>query len=201
MKILLSLSRNEWFIESDLGLYSLREQSELELAVSVLPLRVLDDSKDVDQYPFEGSASVLGIENNVMRLELRDVAGNRVELCEITIDETCLCSVDWLDKPFDDGWVRARSLIDLDNIGTYSLKVFAPVIEGQQDKVVSIENKTTGSSWSHTVIRGQENILPLISQRANGRQRFELRCDAEPLTDSTDTRDLGFVLVDEVMSA
>lgn len=201
MKILLSSSRNEWFIESGQGLYAVSDQQGIELAVSVLPLRIVDDYKDVEQFPYEGTASVQGIEDDVMLIELIDVAGNQIELCEIKVDETCLCSVDWLDRPYDDGWVGSRSQLELDNIDTYSLKVFAPVIEGQPDKVISIENKTSGSSWNFTVIRGQENTLPLLRKRATARQQFQLSCDAEPLQDSTDTRDLGFVLVDELMTA
>lgn len=201
MKILLSPSRNEWYIESGDGCYTLDNKAEVELAVSVLPLRIINDYKEVEQISFEGSAAIVEIENDVMKVELKDIVGNRISLSEIKIDDTCLCSIDWQERPFQDGWVGAHSQVRIDNVSSYALKVFAPAIEGHADKIVNIENKTTGNKWSFTLVRGQENTITLMNQPADGRQEFVLQCAAEPIDDSTDTRDLGFVLVDDVMTA
>lgn len=201
MRILLSPTRKEWYIEKDDVYFSIEETPDAEIALTVLPLRVIDDAKIIDQFTFEGSATVAGIENGKMQIEFREVTGELKSKDEVGIDETCLCTVDWSERPFDDGWVSSRTQIDVENVSTYALKLFLPIVEGQPQKSLTIENKTTGDKWNYNVIRGQENLLNLVESKIDNKHEFMLHCDSEPLENTTDTRELGFVLVDEVLAA
>lgn len=201
LKIILTPASNKWFIQNEHGWYALEQPTEVETALTVLPLSIVDEFSVIDQQPFKGNATVHSVENGQLIIEGRDVVGNKEFSTTVEIDESCLCSIEWQEPPFSDGWVKDHALVFVDNVESYELRVYLPPLEGKDSKVVTVENRTSGESTQYTLTRGCENTLSLIDQRFDSKQEILLRCEKEPLANSRDTRELGFVVVDEVYCA
>ena len=90
MKIVFVPSRQQWYIEKNLGWYLLEREEDVELVLSVLPLRVDDEYSQIDQRSFSGTAHV-SLHLETLRLETKDVVGTTIEVIELLIDEKCLC--------------------------------------------------------------------------------------------------------------
>ena len=76
-----------------------------------------------------------------------------------------------------------------------------PPLDGVKNKFVTVENITTGEVTEFSLERNCQSVISIIENGCDEKQEFLLSCESEPLLNSSDTRELGFVLVDEIMSA
>ena len=202
MRIIVTTGRKECCVEYQNDWYQVESESELALALSVLPIKVERAFNAVEQAVCRGTASLALESDSSVRFTLTPHAGPEEKLSVVMpIDEQCLCSVEWQHKPHSDKWLGCRNVVTLDAVGSYAVKVFIPEISGQGDKRLLVKNVTTGAESGVDMIRGQENLVQITDQPAEARQVIELTCESEPSTDSRETRELGFVLVDELVSA
>lgn len=201
LKIILMPSLSKWFIQNDNGWYSLENPSEVEEALSVLPLTIIDEYSQIDLQPIKGTSSVSGAEDGQMTVQAWDVVGNIDFTKVVEINASCLCNIEWQDPPYVDGWVKDKFRVFVDNVDTYSLKVYLPPLEGIKEKSVTVQNVTSGETKEILLARDRQNFLGIVDSRFDKKQEILLSCDSEPLVNSSDTRELGFVLLEEIISA
>lgn len=202
MKIILVPVRQQWYIEHAKAWYQIETEGQVEIALSVLALRIVDEYSEFEQQPYKGMACVTLGEDRLLHVHFTDVVGSSIEAVTVNVDEKCLCDIEWSEQPFNDGWVRSSSSLVVDNVSAYALKVYAPPVKnGNLEKTITIDNKTAGTTRQFTLVRGAENIMQLVGDSCETKQEFVLHCDSEPLNNSTDARELGFVLVGEILEA
>ena len=198
MKIVWVPAREQWYIEKNKGWYLVEDEEQVLLSLSVLPLKITDEYHKLNQGVYKGSAEI-SIVGDLLSASLRNVVGLVVEVVELRIDESCLHDVEWHDPVYDDGWVACKSRLLVENISTLDLKVYTPLISGLQEKEITIEDVSRGTTRCVLVERGRENVINLLSDSSRCQHEFVISCEPEPIDHALDVRELGFVLVDEVV--
>lgn len=202
MRIVVTAGRRECCLEYHSDWYQVETESELALALSVLPVKINNEYESVEQTVCKGVASLRHSDYDTVEIEFRDyVSDTPGKVIRLPIDETCLSSVDWLYPPYTDKWMGCANVITLDNVGSYSIVAFIPEQDGAEDKTITFNNITTGEVKHQVLQRGHENIIDLIDSQSACKQTLKFECKPEPNANSPDTRDLGFLLVKEMVSS
>ena len=201
MKLVLFIQRNYFFIEYQEALYRLSGDEDVNLAVGMLPLRVVDQFDMIEQTPQKGRATLtteLDGATRLMLIEANDAVVTE-QLLDLSTDN--MASVHWLTKRFKDGWVGTNVKLEVSDAsevidGMY-ICLFA---NGSKGKELSIVNEQTGHITKKYLERNTENTVEIVDAPFSGLHTLTISCDAEPQI-SGDVRELGFVLVEEIVTA
>jgi hypothetical protein len=74
---------------------------------------------------------------------------------------------------------------------------YLPPRKGSDGKNLRIANQETGAVKTVWIGRDQQTRIPIIEKGLNGKICLNISCKPEPLDQSTDPRQLGFVLITE----
>ncbi len=203
MKLIYLLQRESWFIDCAGAWAPLLDTSAIDLAVSVLPLRTINEFDIVEQPLQLGEATLEQLSDEQVKVSILKNDGSPHTEEIVSIDINRLWSSEWAEKPFDDGWLQSDARLSVDNVRKMALKIYLPPVEGSDGKALSIKSsaKNTDAETVETVFikRGEENEIVIIDQpEALGRE-VTLSCEAEASNDSSDIRKLGFLLLDKVV--
>lgn len=217
MKLKFLLQKNAWFIEHERAWYCIRDEAQMCLAASVMPLSVVDLSAVRTEPHLAGVASLVievsrserGFlrkefveeETGVVRVTLSEPDGAPITEQRMTLDARALFSIEWLTHPFDDGWLVSDATLALDYIQRLELGAFLPASPSSTGKMLTIRNETEGTASEVWLERDTNNIVPLIDGSSRGRVVLRLECEPEPVDEARDPRSLGFVLVDQSLQA
>ena len=200
MKLVLLIQRNYFFIEHEAALYRLQRDEDVNLAVSMLPLRVVDQFDMIEQTTQKGRATLDAESDGAIRLMLIEAndAVVKEQLLELSTDN--MACVHWLTKRFEDGWVGPKVKVEVSDVSEVRWNVYLPVLNGSKGKDLSIVNEQTGFITTKYLERNTENSIDIVGAPFSGLQTLTISCDAEPQI-SDDVRELGFVLVEETVTA
>lgn len=201
MKLVFLLQRNNYFVEHSKAWFRVENDDDIALALSVLALRVVDEFEIVEQPHHKGYACIQALNDDAMRVEFFYPDGQLFDSIDSNIDQGCLASVDWLNRQFRDGWVDAESLLEITGAREFTLRAYLPAVEGSEGKMLKIINETDGVENQVFLCREGETVIPIVESAFQGKRKLTLRCEPEVISVSTDIRQLGFVLVDEIVAA
>ena len=200
MKLVLFIQRNYFFIEHQEALYRLLGDEDVNLAVGMLPLRVVDQFDMIEQTPQKGRATLTTEGDGATRLMLIEANDAVVteQLLDLSTDK--MASVHWLTKRFKDGWVGTNVKLEVSDASEVRWNVYLPVANGSNGKELSIVNEQTGHKTKKYLERNTENSVAIVDAPFSGLHTLTISCDAEPQI-SGEVRELGFVLVEEIVTA
>jgi len=217
MKLNFLLQKNAWFVEHGRSWYAIRDEEQVRLAASTLPLIVVDQHSLIAQ-PHIGGAAVLhwetqtvsarrfarrarAAEVGVIRVALSEPDGTLVAEERIVLDVDALGSMEWITPPFRDGWVDSVTSIALDNVDHLELEAFLPDVPGSSGKKLIVRNETDDTTSEVWLERRRKNVVPLMSKGRRGKVVLHLECEPEATDEAKDPRRLGFVLLGKSLKA
>lgn len=200
MELVFLLQKNAWFISHERHWYRL-DTASIDAAVSVMRLVTLDPADLVEQPVHGGSASLELTSRSRFVVRLSAPDGKRLDSVRLRIDRQSLAGVAWLTRPWDDGWVPAETTLELENVGSLTLRAFLPGGPGKSRKKIEVHDIDSGSVVEHWIERDKGTALPLVSRGKVGRHAVRIVCEPEAIADSSDPRRLGFLLTGERMQA
>jgi len=201
MKLVLLLQRNTWFVDHDQAWFRLQNDDDINLGLSALPLSIANEFDMVEQPHQRGTATIERESKGMISIVCREQDDTVVDTVKLPLDIKCLVSVDWLTKPFRDGWMDAISRIQTDNVKRLVLKAYLPPVNGSEGKMLKLTNDDDGEEVSVFLKRGEQSEIPLIEDGLSCRTTMTLSCEPESINSSTDIRQLGFILLDEIVEA
>lgn len=200
MKLVLLLQRNYFFIEHAEALYRLQNDEDVDLAASMLTLRVVDQFDMIEQPPQKGLATLSVVHDDAIRLTLIEADGAVVAEQLLEASRDSMASVHWVTKKFKDGWVGTRVKLEVSDASEVRWHVYLPVLKGSNGKELRIVNEQTGHVTKKFLERNKENYVEIVDAPFSGLLTLVISCDAEPQSPD-DVRELGFVLVEETVKA
>lgn len=201
MKLVFLLQKNAWFVQHDTSWYRLSEQPCIDLALAVMPLTVADQYEMVEQPHLAGTATVIEGGGADIRVFLLSPDDKKVAEETLKLDLSRLVDVEWLAPPFKDGWVRASTEITLDGVRDYEIETYLPSLDNSHTKVLVVTNLGTGEATEQLLKRSEKTTVSLLKQKAPQRVTLRLECAPEENSAGMDTRELGFILVDDHVRA
>jgi len=204
MKLALSLPSTRWFVVHDDAWFRVVDPAVVDLLVSVLALESVDEYDLVEQPHQRGTVSATldeSAEPATVRFVFSESDGTELEPVDLPLDVRLLAHVEWLDQRFRDGWAPADLRLRLEGMDRMALRVYLPPVPGSSDKNLVIERLGDGQRTEVRLARDATTDIALVDGPFTGTRTFRLRCDPETISGSTDTRQLGFVVVDELVEA
>lgn len=197
MNLVLMLQRELWFVEHEHALYRLEESGQIDIALSTLPLSINDPFQNPEQPHVAGRARVTLAGGRGARVELRSVGGTPVVDRCLAWDKTRLQRVEWITKPFPDRWVDANASMLIEGAKRVSIKAYLPATVDASTKTLAIEDEDGSSRREVPLVRdGCTSVVVYDGRRRSG-LRVRLSCEPETIEDSSDPRQLGFILVED----
>ena len=197
MKLIFLVQKNAWFVEHETAWYRMNDADEIALALGGMAMNMVNQYDLVEQPHQAGSATVTQPDENSMSVVLTNPDNKIVDSIALTLGKSALLSVDWKTKKFRDGWMSADTRLTLDNVGVMYIDAYLPARDGTNGKTLMIQNEQTGSVREVWIARDQKTRIAIVEKGPKGTVNLGLRCDPEPLDQSADPRELGFVLVSE----
>lgn len=209
MKLVFLLQGNRYFIEHGGAWFRIDSRPDVDLALSTLALEVADEFELVEQPHQRGIARMLlrkAASNapeavDVLHFVFSEPDGNIVDTVVLPIDSSRLMHVEWVDRRFRDGWAPADLRLVVDGMSQLTWRVYLPPADGSTGKRLVIENETDGTTTEVLIPRDATIDLSLVDVSFTGKRKLRLRCDPEQIKGSTDARQLGFVMVEEIIKA
>lgn len=199
MKLIFLLQRNLWFIDDGNSWSAIKNASEINLALTVLPLEAVDEFDFAEQPLIRGTATVAAEGETAAKITLTAPDGSVFAENTLEIDVTCLVRFEWSDTPEGDGWIKSIARLNVENIRHLSIKTYIPPSDSSDGKNLHVLNQSTGEEKNLFMKRGEENELVVLDGSVTGNHEFVFTCDAEAANDSADVRSLGFVLLDKAI--
>ena len=197
MRLIFLVQKSAWFVEHDNAWFRINDADEISLALGGMAMNMVNQHNLVEQPHQAGSAAVTQPDENSLLVVLSSPDHKIVDSIAITLGVDALLSVDWKTKKFRDGWMSADAKLHLDNVGAMYIDAYLPARDGTKGKTLMIQNEQTGSVREVWIARDQKTRIAIVEKGEKGRLSLGLRCDPEPLDQSADPRELGFVLVSE----
>ncbi len=197
MKIIFLLQKDAWFIEHQQAWYRLNDKAELGLALSALALSMVNQHDLVEQPHQAGTASISQTDSRTLSVVLSGPDKQLIDTVDVVLDEKTLLNVDWSTKPFRDGWMSSDAVVTLDNVGSMYLDAYLPARSDSDGKLLTISNSESGSRVEVWIARDQKTRIPLVEQGHKGKVSLSLSCEPEKIDQTTDPRQLGFVMISE----
>ncbi|ASJ71618.1 hypothetical protein [Granulosicoccus antarcticus] len=200
MKLVLLLQRNYYFIEHAEALYRLKRDEDVDLAASLLTLRVVDQFDMIEQPAQRGQATINVLPDDTVQLTLSEADGTVIAEQSLEVSTGSMASVHWVTKKFQDGWVGTRVKLEISDVSELLWRVYLPTLDGAKGKELRILDEQTGQELKRHIERDKENSIELVGGPFSGMRTVLISCDAEPQVPG-DIRELGFVLVEESFKA
>jgi len=216
MKLKFLLQKNAWFVEHERSWYCVSDEAQTRLAASALPLVVVDQNTLVSQPHLAGVAKLVGeaplgerrlfgrtrnAEPAAVRVTLTEPDGTPVVERRVRLDRSALASIEWLTRPFDDGWLESSASLSLDNVKRLELRAYLPDSPHSKGKTLMVHDQTEGTTTKVWLERDKDNVVPLVSDGNGASRVLRLECKAEPNVAQNDRRQLGFLLLGESIEA
>ncbi|MGQ7845724.1 hypothetical protein ACUNV4_14675 [Granulosicoccus sp. 3-233] len=200
MRLLFLLQKEAWFVEHQQAWYRLEDMNEVGLALSGLALNMVNQHELIEQPHQAGTARVTQADDRRLSVQLSSPDHQIIATVDVVLDENTLLNVDWNTKPYRDGWVSSDATITLDNVGAMYLDAYLPARSDSDGKMLTISNQVTGNSLEVWVARDQKTRIPLVQNGSKGKVSLNLHCEPELIDQTTDPRQLGFVMISEEAS-
>jgi len=197
MKLIFLIQKNAWFIEHANAWYRLHDKQQIALASSCLPLNVVNQYTQVEQPHQAGSAWLSQERSNKLTLALKSPDNKLIETINVPLDATTVMSIDWHTVRYPDGWILPDAKVTLDNVGEMYVDAYLPPSKDSDGKELKIENTATGDVRTIWISRDRKTRFPLLEKNVMGKHCLNLSCIPEPVQNSSDARQLGFLLVTE----
>ena len=197
MRLIFLVQKNAWFVEHDDSWYRMNDADEIALALSGMAMNMVNQHDLVEQPHQAGSATVTQPDEKSLSIILTSPDNKIVDSVALSLGADALLSVDWKTKKFRDGWMSADAKLALDNVGAMYIDAYLPARDGTKGKTLMIQNEQTGSVREVWIARDQKTRIAIVEKGPKGIVNLGLRCDPEPIDQSADPRELGFVLVSE----
>jgi hypothetical protein len=201
MKLIYPLQRNAWFVEADNAWYRITNDTQVNIALTALPLHVVDEYQQAEQAHHAGTATVDMTNKNTIVVSLFEPNGQQIDTLSVRLDEDSLTRVDWLTGKHRDGWLSASSRLQLDGLQQFELNGYLPPAAGSDGKTLIIYNEAEGTTTEVYLKRDQCNVIPLLSDSSIDSQTLTLECEPEASDSTADARSLGFLLIDKPADA
>ena len=197
MKLVFLVQKNAWFVEDKQSWYRINDRQDIALAMSGLSLSMVNQHDLVEQPHQAGCAHVTQSDESKLLIELLSPDNERIDTVEVSLGMNTLCNVEWKTKQFRDGWVATDSTLMLDNVGTMYLDAYLPPQPGSDGKALHIANDQTGKVHKIWMRRDHKTRIALLEKGNEAKVTLKLSCDPEQVDQTTDPRQLGFVLIAE----
>lgn len=197
MKLIFLLQKNAWFIEHDTAWYCLKSSDEIALAQGGLALEMVNVHELIEQPHQAGYARVSQLKRCGLSMELRRPDESLVEAIEIQMTPSVLLDVKWKTRKFRDGWMSSESAVTLSNVGTLLLDAYLPASEESEGKMLTISNPDTGKTREVWMARDRKTRVAVYKNGHKGRVNLNLSCEPEKTDQSSDPRQLGFIMIAE----
>lgn len=197
MKLIFLLQKDAWFIEHSHAWYRLNEMAEIRLALSALALSMVNQHDLIEQPHQAGTASVFQVDKKSISVSLSSPDDLVKETLALMLDKNSLINVDWTTRKFSDGWISSDAQLTLENVGAMYLEAYLPAREGSDGKALIVSNNRTGKVQKVWIKRGKNTRIPVLVKGHEGKVCVKLQCEPEQVDQSSDPRQLGFVLITE----
>ncbi len=197
MRLIFLLQKEAWFVEHTDAWYRLHDLAHVELALGGLALKMVDQHDLIEQPHQAGTATLVQSDQKSIKVTLKTAAGVLIDTLVIVLDERSLINVNWITRKFRDGWVSADAEIMLDNVGAMFLEAYLPARKNSGGKTLTILNNQNGKVREIWMERDRKTRIPLLERGSKGRLHLNLQCEPEEVDQSSEPRQLGFVLVSE----
>lgn len=197
MKLIFLLQKDAWFVEHEQAWYRVNDEDSVHLALTGLALNVANQHEIIEQPHMAGSARLEQDSDKSIKVTLVAPDDTVVATQTISLDEYALASVDWRTKQFRDGWMSSTSLVTLDNVGELQVDAYLPAKPGCKGKKLTVSNLETGDITELWLGRDEKTRLSLLERGHAGKVELQIECEPEAIDQSTDPRQLGFVMIAE----
>lgn len=197
MKLIFLVQKEAWFVEHAQAWYRLADKRQTGLALAGLALNMVNQHELIEQPHQAGTASIRQTDERTLTVTLSHPEGQLIESIDIRLDENILLNVDWATKPYRDGWMSADARLTLDNVGSMHVEAYLPARSGSEGKTLTIADPQTGSAREVWIKRDQTTRVAIVENGTPGKVDLILRCEPEQIDQTSDPRQLGFVVVGE----
>ena len=197
MRLIFLIQKNAWFVEFEQDWYRLIDQRDIELAAAGLVLKVVDQFQLVEQPHHAGSATVKQKGKERLLITLTGPDGAVIVKVPHKLDQQSLISIDWTTHPYRDGWVSANAELTVERCADLSLTAYLPGDSHSDGKTLTILNTADGSETEIWLARDRQTKVPMLSRAGNRKTTLRLSCPPESITQSSDARQLGFILMSQ----
>lgn len=195
MKLLFLVQKSAWFVEHGSDWYRLHDMQQVSLALSGLSLNLVDQHSLVEQPHQAGTACVSHADKKALCVVLRSIDNCVKEKIRIELDENVLIDVDWSSKPSADGWLNSEVFLKLDNVSSMYADVYLPACNDSKGKTLTITDTSTGQCVDVWIARNCKSRIPILAKGGCGKIQLKLRCEPEEMTQTSDRRQLGFIMI------
>lgn len=197
MKLIFLLQKDAWFVEYEQAWYRLHDQQDVVLAIASLVLKVVDQDGLIEQPHHAGSARLKTKSRDRLTVSLTSPDGTALIKKELILDKQSLVSVDWETRPHRDGWVSANAQVTVERLNDFYVNAYLPASESSDGKTLTVFNTADGSEKQIWLARNQQTRVQLLAKACNRKTTLQLHCEPETISQSTDSRQLGFILIGE----
>lgn len=197
MRMVFLVQKAAWFVEYQQAWYRLADMNDVKLGLSGLALNMVNQHDLIEQPHHAGTAHVSQADERTLRVLLKGPDNVQIDSINVSLDQNVLLNVDWNTKQFQDGWMSADAQVTLENVGSMFVDAYLPARAGSEGKMLTIADSGTGKSREVWLARDTKTRISVVDSGAKGKVCLRLNCEPESIDQSTDPRQLGFVLVSE----
>ena len=197
MRMVFLVQKAAWFVEYQQAWYRLTDMKDVKLGLSGLALNMVNQHDLIEQPHHAGTAHVSQADERKLRITLEGPDKVLIDSIDVSLDQNALLNVDWITKQFQDGWMSADAQVTLENVGSMFVDAYLPARAGSEGKMLTIADSGTGSVREVWLARDTKTRISVVDAGIKGKVSVKLNCEPESIDQSTDPRQLGFVLVSE----
>ena len=197
MRMIFLVQKEAWFVEFQQAWYRLSDMTEVKLGLSGLALNMVNQHDLIEQPHHAGSAHISQSDERCLRVTLEGPDKVRIDSIVVALDQKALLNVDWNTKQFQDGWMSADAQVTLENVGSMFVDAYLPPRAGSDGKMLKIADASSGSVREVWLARDTKTRISVVDAGNKGKVCLKLSCEPESIDQSTDPRQLGFVMVSE----
>jgi hypothetical protein len=191
------VQKEAWFVEYQQAWYRLSDMQEVKLGLGGLALNMVNQYDLIEQPHHAGSAHISQPDERILRITFRSPDKVQIDSIDVTLDQNTLLNVDWNTKQFRDGWMSADAQVTLDNVGSMIVDAYLPAMAGSDGKMLTISDTSSGKAKEVWLARNKNTRISVVDSGSKGKVCLKLSCEPESIDQSTDPRQLGFVMVSE----
>ncbi|MFK7993421.1 MAG: hypothetical protein AB8B87_04740 [Granulosicoccus sp.] len=197
MRLIFLLQKKAWFIEHEQAWYRLNDMKAVSLGLSGLALNTVNQHDLIEQPHQAGTATISQPDSASLKVRLSSPDNETIHDGLVKLDHNVLLNVNWKTKQFRDGWMCSDATVTLDNVGEMYMDAYLPARSNSDGKTLRISNSVTGKTEEVWIARDKKTRVPVLLEGCTGKVSLKLTCKPEVVDQSTDPRQLGFVLVSE----
>lgn len=197
MRMIFLIQKAAWFVEHQQAWYRLCDIKEVKMGLGGLALNIVNQHELIEQPHHAGSAHISQHDERFLRVTLEAPDKVLIDSIDVPLDQNALMNVDWNTTQFRDGWLSADAQVTLENVGSMFVDAYLPARAGSQGKMLTIADTESGNFREIWLARDTKTRVSVVDSGHDGKVYLKLSCEPESIDQSTDPRQLGFVLVSE----